>query len=76
VSYALDGTPNPAGSAVQFKIYDGPNNLLATASEDSDATFSLDGTSGSNIVYVVVEIDTTGVASSEDLSGTLEVTAN
>ncbi|MEF8819220.1 MAG: hypothetical protein V5A31_06135 [Haloferacaceae archaeon] len=75
LSYAFDGNdPNTNAVNVEFVVYDSSGGAsVATASEDSTATIA--GVGGGVSHYVVVQIDTTGVASSDDLSGTLEVSA-
>lgn len=74
LSYALDGS-DPDGNVanVEFEVYDDTGSLVATASEDSTA--ALGSVSAGTSHYVVVRIDTTGVTSSQSLSGTLTVSA-
>lgn len=62
-------------NSTEFQVYDSDSNSIATISEeDSGSTFSL---AGGTTYYVVIVVDTTpaAVTQSEDLSGTLEVTA-
>lgn len=57
---------------VQFRVYDGNGHHLVTASEESGSvTVSLDG---NERVYVVVIIDTHGLSTTTDLSGSLDLT--
>lgn len=63
-------TPNSDSSAndnVQFHIYASDGTHMGTATEESDETVTL--TSGEK-VFIVVESDTTGMTTSDDLGGT------
>jgi len=74
MSYSVTGTDS-AGSTdnVVFSVYDGTDTLVGTFSEGGSTTFSL---SSSASYYVVIEVDTTNLGASDDLSGTLTVEAN
>ena len=73
LSYAFDGSDPSSATNVEFFVYDDTGSQVATASEGGSATIS--GVGGGTSHYVLVRVDTTGVTSSEDLSGTLTVSA-
>lgn len=76
VSYSVSsGDGSGSSNATEFQIYDSSNTHVVTISEDdSGREFSL---SSGSTVHVVVVVDTTakGITSSEDLSGSFNVTA-
>lgn len=72
VSYDGSDTQD-ADSNIKFEVYDSTGTLVGTADEEgSDATFT--ATSGETF-YVVIIVDTHGLDSTADLSGTLTVSA-
>ncbi|WP_435066890.1 hypothetical protein [Haloplanus sp. C73] len=76
VSYTgVDGGATGDGTAnIQFNIYDDTGTQVGTVSEESTSATVSSVASGSTL-YVVVNVDTTGLTSSTSLSGTLEVSA-
>lgn len=58
---------------VQFQVYDSTGTKVATASEEGGATIT--GAASGSTYYVVLVVDTYGLTSSSDLSGTLTVSA-
>lgn len=63
-----DGTDN-----IKFLVYDSTGSSLGTASEET--ALDLTSTASAATVYVVVVIDTTGLTDTNNLSGTLKVSA-
>lgn len=63
-----------ADANIQFQVYDSTNTKVATVSEESTSD-TITGAASGDTYYVVVVVDTHGVSSSTDLSGTLEVSA-
>lgn len=71
LSYAQSVTDSDADANIQFKVYDANNNLLGTTSENSAApAFTV---AAGATVHVVIVVDTHGLTSTDDLSGTLTV---
>lgn len=64
-----DGTAN-----IQFRVFDGTGNEVATVTEESTSATITDVASGDSL-YVVLSLDTTGLTNSTSLSGTLTVSA-
>jgi len=81
LGYVLDGSdPDTNTDSLQFKIYDSSGaavetdtngNITSTVVEGG--SYSLSAAAGTTY-YVVLQVDTTGLTSSADLSGTLSVT--
>lgn len=67
-SDSLDGDDN-----IQFRVYDSTGSSLGTASEEGSFTTTSEVTPGET-VYVVLVVDTYGLDTSADLSGTLSIT--
>jgi hypothetical protein len=73
-SYALGGTdPDGTVENVNFSVYDDTGAQLTTAAEGATGTTTL---ASGQTAYVVVEVDTTNLGQSDDLSGTLSIAAN
>lgn len=66
---AGDGDAN-----IQFQVYDGTGTKVETVSEESTSA-TITGVGSGTAHYVVIVVDTYGVSSSADLSGTLKVSA-
>lgn len=64
-----DGTTN-----IQFQVYDSTGTQVATISEESTSA-TVSGVASGETLYVVMDIDTTGLTNSTSLSGTLNVSA-
>lgn len=74
VNYSADVADGDADQNLQFKIYDGSNTLVDTASEEGSGV-SLPDVPAGTTYYVVIVADTHGLSTSDDLSGTLTVSA-
>lgn len=62
-----------AGNNTEFHVFQSDNTPVTVISEeDSGSTFSL---ASGTTYYVVLVVDTNGLSQSDDLSGTLEITA-
>ena len=75
-TFDYSGTTNATADTdanIQFKIYDASGNLVDTASEESASGLVTIGTGAT--YYVVVVVDTHGLDSTADLSGTLKISA-
>jgi hypothetical protein len=59
---------------IQFQIHDSTGTQVATVSEDSTSA-TISSVSSGSTYYVVIVVDTHGVTTGEDLSGTLSVSA-
>ncbi|WP_254534839.1 hypothetical protein [Halomarina litorea] len=73
VSYTGAGAGD-ADANIEFQIYDSSNTQVATISEESTSD-TITGAAAGATYYVVIVVDTNGVTSSTDLSGTLTVSA-
>lgn len=72
LSYSVTGTDGDTGTEnVKFEVYDSSNNHLGTVSESNSLTQSI---SAGQTVYVVLVVDTNGLTSTSDLSGTFTIT--
>lgn len=73
LSYAFDSSdPDDGVANVVYTVYSSSGTLVATVDEDTTDSF----TASSGVTYhVVVTVDTTGLSASNDLSGTMTVTA-
>lgn len=63
-----------ADNNIEFQVYDSTGALQATASEESGAV-TVSGVTSGQTLYVVIVVDTHGLDSTQDLSGTLTVSA-
>lgn len=59
---------------IQFQIYDSTGTNVATVSEESTSA-TINSVSSGSTLYVVMVVDTHGLDSTVDLSGTLKVSA-
>lgn len=67
---AADSDPN---ANVEFAVFDSAGNRVASISENTDDSFTM----ASGATYkVVLVVDTTGSATTDDLSGTLKITSS
>lgn len=72
LSYDFTGSPS-SGSSVTFTAYDSSDSQLGTvASDSSSGTFNL---SSGQTAYIVMEVDSSGADSTNDLSGKMTITA-
>ena len=68
-------------SNLNFEFYTGDGTPLTESGSTTDVVITEDGSgqtftlSSGETVYVVIDVDTTGLTSSDDLSGDLEITA-
>lgn len=74
VQYTGAGGTSDADANLQFQIYDDTGSQVGTVSEESTST-SISGAASGATYYVVIVVDTHGLDSSADLSGTLTVSA-
>jgi hypothetical protein len=75
IEYTGADDEGESGNQIEFQVYDGNGDHLTTVSEGSTVSIgSADFTSGDTL-YVVVVVDTSGMSTSGDLSGTLNITA-
>lgn len=70
---ASDNSVTGDADNIKFLVYDSAGNSLGTASEET--ALDLTGTAAGATVYVVVVIDTNGLSDTNNLSGTLKVSA-
>ena len=63
-----------ADANIEFQIYDSSKVKIATVSEEVTSD-TITGAASGATYYVVIVVDTNGVSSGTDLSGTLEVSA-
>lgn len=76
LNYTLDTDDGNGEANVTFEVYDSSNNQVLTADDESTGSSSTDGFASGETVHVVVKVDTTGLDSNDDLSGTLRVKLN
>jgi len=69
VSETMDADAN-----IQFQVYDSTGASAATVSEESTSA-TINGVASGTTHYVVIVVDTNGLDSTADLSGTLKVSA-
>ncbi|WP_167768573.1 hypothetical protein [Haloarcula amylovorans] len=74
VSYTGAGGTSDTDKNIQFQIYDNAGTQVGTVSEESTSA-SITGASSGTTYYVVIVVDTHGLDSTDNLSGTLEVSA-
>lgn len=74
ISYTGASDGGVAGDNIQFQIYDGSGTEQATVSEETTSA-TLNGVASGTTYYVVIVVDTHGLDTSADLSGTLTVSA-
>lgn len=74
-SFSYSGVTNDsdADQNIQYQLYDSSGTSLGTVSEESDVTGQT--ITAGETVYVVMVIDTHGLNSTADLSGTLQISA-
>jgi len=73
LSYTVGGTDSNTGDDLNFSVYDSSGSSVGSFAEGGSTTVS--ASSGASY-YVVITIDTAGNPASDDLSGTLSVTAS
>lgn len=71
LSLAYSGATTNSNPNIEFQVYDGSGTSLGTA--DEEGTSASTTLSSGQTVYVVVVVDTHGLDTSSDLSGTLTV---
>lgn len=74
---ALSYTGADAGDAdanIKFRVFESGGTEVATVSEESTSA-TISGAASGSTYYAVIVVDTHGVSSSTDLSGTLKVSA-
>lgn len=74
VSYTGAGGTSDADANMEFQIYDSAGTQVGTVSEESTSA-TISGASSGATYYVVIVVDTKGLDSTADLSGTLKVSA-
>lgn len=75
ITLSYDGSDTEDADAnIQFQVYDSTGTLVSTADEEG-ATAGLTGVASGQTHYVVIVVDTNGLTSASDLSGTLTVSA-
>ncbi|MFC7155551.1 hypothetical protein ACFQPA_08780 [Halomarina halobia] len=74
-TFSYTGVTNDTdtGANIQYQVYNSTGSLLGTASEES--TYTVSALGSGQTVYVVVVVDTVGLDSTANLSGTLEISA-
>lgn len=72
-SYAVTGTDTDTADDLTFTVYDSTGTSVGSFAEGG--SFTRTGVSSGATYYVIITIDTTGNAPSDDLSGTLSITA-
>lgn len=78
LAYGITSDPNSGTINVQFDVYtdDGTTASKITTADDEGVEGSITGATSADTYYVVLTLDTTGVdTSTDDLSGTLSITA-
>jgi len=71
LAYALTNSESDSDENIQFKVYNSTGSPLVTASEETDVSTTL---SSGQTAYVVIVVDTHGLGSGDDLTGTLTLT--
>lgn len=74
VEYTGAGGTGDTDANIQFQVYDGTGTQVATVSEESTSA-TISSVASGNTLYVVIVVDTHGLDTSTDLSGTLTVSA-
>lgn len=74
VAYTGAGATGDATNNIEFQVYNSTGSQVATVSEESTSA-TLTGIASGNTVYVVIAVDTNGLTSADDLSGTLTISA-
>ncbi|MFB6303371.1 MAG: hypothetical protein ABEH78_10995 [Haloferacaceae archaeon] len=72
VKYTGAGGTSDTDANIEFRIYDSTGTKVATVSEESTSA-TISGVASGTTHYVVIVVDTHGLDSTADLSGTLEV---
>lgn len=73
-SYTATSDSESTDSNVKFKIYNESGSHLKTATEGTDATIT--GAPAGEKYIVIIAVDTRGMTTNDDLSGTLSITSN
>lgn len=74
VEYTGAGATGDNTDNIQFKIFDSAGSEVGTVTEESTSA-EITGVNSGDTLYVVVVVDTTGLSGTDDLSGTLTVSA-
>lgn len=74
VSYTGAGATGDGTNAIEFQIYDSTGTSVGTVSEETTSD-TITGVASGATLYVVIVVDTTGLSDTDDLSGTLEISA-
>lgn len=74
MDYTLTNTESDGDANIRFQVYDGTGTQVANVTEHSGAQ-NINGVASGTTHYVVIVVDTNGLTSSDDLSGTLKVSA-
>lgn len=74
VTYSGAGGTSDTDANIAFTVYDSTGTQVATVSEESTSA-TITGASSGATYYVVIVVDTYGLDSTSDLSGTLEISA-
>lgn len=74
VEYTGAGGTIDADENIQFRVYDSTGTQVAIVSEESTSA-TLSGVGSGSTYYVVIVVDTHGLDTNTDLSGTLKVSA-
>lgn len=75
VDYTEDAADSDGDANIEFRIYDSGGTLVDTVSEESGSATITDVASGTTH-YVVIVVNTHGLDTNDDLSGTLNVSAS
>lgn len=74
LSYTVTGTDSNGGDDLTFTVYDDTGSSVGSFAEGGST--SINSAASGATYYVVITVDTTGNPSSDDLSGTLSITAS
>lgn len=74
IEYTGAGGTADADENIQFQVYNGTGSKVATVSEETTSQ-TITGAASGATYYVVVVVDTHGLDSTADLSGTLKISA-
>lgn len=73
VSYTGAGGTSDGDDNIQFQIYDSTGTQVGTTVSEESTSTTITGAASGNTYYVVVVVDTYGLDTTSDLSGTLNV---
>lgn len=73
MNYTMTSDPDGATENVKFVMYDANNGLLLQETEAAGVATTASAITEGTTVYVVVMVDTSGLTSASDLSGTLRI---